>query len=159
MEGLYCRNLFQMRENEAAREGYYEDIEKQPSIISITSLAASIALNKFLSLFGVFGEEYFSRTQVEVKNEFMISDSPEIKSGCICQKRRGLGDSRKIIYTRDVRRRSTEKRLFTFSYGLILRAFGILIYRLSIKGKWGIYKRALLHTLPNSTFTRENQPI
>lgn len=80
-----------------AREGYYEDIEKQPSIISVTTLAASIATNKFLSLLGVFGEEYVSRTQVEVKNEFMISDSPEIKDSCICQKRRGLGDSRKIV--------------------------------------------------------------
>jgi hypothetical protein len=80
-----------------AREGYYEDIEKQPSIISLTTLAASIATNKFLSLLGVFGEEYVSRTQVEVKNEFMISDSPEIKDSCICRKRRGLGDSRKIV--------------------------------------------------------------
>jgi hypothetical protein len=80
-----------------AKEGYYENIEKQPSIISLTTLAASIAIDKLLSLLGVFGEEYYSRTQVEVRNEFMISDSPEIKESCICRKRRGLGDSRKIL--------------------------------------------------------------
>jgi hypothetical protein len=80
-----------------ADEGYYESVEKQPSIVSITTLAATIAVNKFLKLLNALGDEYSSRTQVEVNEEFMISDSPEIKAECICQKRRGLGESRNII--------------------------------------------------------------
>lgn len=81
-----------------ANEGYYEGVEKQPSIVSLTTLAASIAVNKFLSLINVFGDEYYSRTQVEVKEEFMVSDSPEIRADCICRKRRGLGDCRRIVF-------------------------------------------------------------
>lgn len=80
-----------------ANEGYYESLEKQPSIVSITTLAASIAVNKFLSLFDVFGDQYASRVQVEVREEFTVSDSPAIKADCICQMRRGLGDNRTII--------------------------------------------------------------
>lgn len=80
-----------------AAEGYCEGIDKQPSIISMTTLVASLAVNKFLSILGVFGEDYDTFSQIEVKNGFMISNSPEIKSGCICQKRRGIADKRKIF--------------------------------------------------------------
>src|SRR5208283_2731751 len=80
-----------------AAEGYCECIEKQPSIISMTTLVASLAVNKFLSILGVFGEDYDTLSQIEVKNGFMISNSSEIKSGCICQKRRGIADKRKIF--------------------------------------------------------------
>jgi hypothetical protein len=78
-------------------EGYYESLEKQPSIVTLTSLAASIAVNKFLSLLNVFGDQYASRVQVEVRDEFMVSDSPAIKADCICRKRRGLGNTRRIL--------------------------------------------------------------
>lgn|SRR5574341_1547593 len=80
-----------------AAEGYYEGVEKQPSIISMTTMAASIAVNKLLNLLGVFGIEYNSRTQIELKTGFMIDDTPAVKSNCVCQKRRGLANKRKII--------------------------------------------------------------
>jgi molybdopterin/thiamine biosynthesis adenylyltransferase len=80
-----------------ANEGYYQRIDKQPSIISLTTLAATIAVNKFLSINHVFGDEYSSRTQLEVKGEFMLADSPEIKPNCICQKRKGLAEDRQIM--------------------------------------------------------------
>lgn len=80
-----------------ANEGYYEGLEKQPSIVTITTIAASIAVNKFLSLFNVFGDQYASRVQIEVKEEFMVCDSPDTGADCICRKRKGLGDSRSII--------------------------------------------------------------
>lgn len=79
-----------------AKEGYYENIDKQPSIISMTTMAASMGVNKFLNLLGISGTEYESQTQIELKDEFMISSSPQIKDNCICQKRRGLADRRKV---------------------------------------------------------------
>jgi hypothetical protein len=79
-----------------AEEGYYQDVGKQPSIISLTTMAASMAVNKFLSLLGVFGNEYSSRTQIELQNGFMLDDSPPIKENCVCQKRRGVADKRRI---------------------------------------------------------------
>lgn len=80
-----------------AAEGYYQGVEKQPSIVSLTTLAASIGVNKLLSLVGIYGENANTRTQIELKDGFMIEESPEIKSDCVCMKRRGKGDSRKII--------------------------------------------------------------
>ncbi|HEV2119294.1 MAG TPA: ThiF family adenylyltransferase [Candidatus Bathyarchaeia archaeon] len=79
-------------------EGYYEPAEKQPSVISITSLAGSVGVNKFLALLGVFGDDYPTRTQIELKSEFMISDSPNIRQDCVCHARRGMGDSRRIAF-------------------------------------------------------------
>ena len=74
-----------------AEEGYYEEIGEQPSIISLTTLAASMAVNKLLAVLGVFGSEYSFRTQIELKAGFMISDTPEIRPGCICRKGTGSG--------------------------------------------------------------------
>lgn len=71
------------------KEGYYDGIEKQPSVISITTMAASMAVNKLLNLLGVFGDDYNSQTQIEWKDGFMIDYMPEIKKNCICQKNRG----------------------------------------------------------------------
>ena len=72
-----------------SKEGYYDGIEKQPSIISLTTMAASMGVNKLLSLIGAFGAEYNSRTQIELKEEFMIDDMPEIKDNCVCRKNMG----------------------------------------------------------------------
>jgi len=80
-----------------AKEGYYEDIEKQPSIVSLTTMASSMAVNKLLNLLGVFGENYSSRTQIEIKESFMIDDNPEIKSNCVCLTRKGRASEREII--------------------------------------------------------------
>ena len=73
-----------------ANEGYYDNVEKQPSVISLTTMAASLAVNKFLSVLGVMGTNYNSRTQIELKNGFMVDDNPEIKINCTCQKNRGM---------------------------------------------------------------------
>jgi len=78
-------------------EGYCQGVEKQPSIISLTTMAASLAVQKILEILGVFGDNYDTTTQIELKNGFMIGNSPEIKSGCICLKRRGIASERKII--------------------------------------------------------------
>lgn len=79
-----------------SKEGYYDNIEKQPSIISLTTLAASLGINKLLGLLGILGEQYGSRTQIDVKTGFMVEDTPTIDPNCICHKRRGKADSRKI---------------------------------------------------------------
>lgn len=79
------------------QEGYYQGVAKQPSIVSLTTIAASLGVNKLLSLLGAYGEDYSSKTQIELKNGFMIDESPPIKSECVCQKRRGKGDARTIV--------------------------------------------------------------
>ena len=80
-----------------AAEGYYQPVDKQPSVVSLTTLGASIGVTKVLNLLGGFGERYDTRTQIELKDWFMVSDSPEIKGNCVCLKRRGVGDNRKIL--------------------------------------------------------------
>lgn len=80
-----------------AKEGYYENIENQPSIISMTTMAASMAVNKLLNLLGVFGNDYNSLTQIELKDGFMIDTNPPIKDNCVCQKRRGMAEKRRIL--------------------------------------------------------------
>ena len=72
-----------------ANEGYYDGTEKQPSIISLTTMAASMAVTKLLSIVGVFGDQYNSRTQIELQNEYMVSDRPEIVTNCVCRKNLG----------------------------------------------------------------------
>ena len=90
-------SLPQEEKRKLSEEGYYQDIGKQPSVISLTTMAASIAVNKFLSLLGVFGNDYSSRTQIELQNGFMLDDTPPIKENCVCGKRRGIGDKRQIM--------------------------------------------------------------
>ena len=82
-------SLSDTEQEDLTKEGYYEGVEKQPSVISITTMAASMAINKLLNLLGVFGDDYNSRTQIEIKGSFMVDDMPEIKKNCICQKNRG----------------------------------------------------------------------
>jgi hypothetical protein len=81
-----------------AEEGYYEDIQKQPSVISMTTLAASVGVDKLLSLLGVFGTNYATRTQLELRDDFMLSDSPPIRDTCVCKERRGQGNTRQISH-------------------------------------------------------------
>lgn len=80
-----------------AKEGYYQDIRNQPSIVSMTTMAASMGVHKLLNLLGIFGKDYASRTQIELKTSFMNEDTPKIKETCVCQKRRGLGNKRTIL--------------------------------------------------------------
>lgn len=72
-----------------AKEGYYNEVDKQPSVISLTTMASTMGVNKLLNLIGTFGPEYNSRTQIELKTGFMIDDMPEIKENCVCRKNIG----------------------------------------------------------------------
>lgn len=72
-----------------ANEGYYDGTEKQPSIISLTTMAASMAVTKLLSIVGVFGDQYNSRTQIELQDEYMVNDRPGIVANCVCRKNLG----------------------------------------------------------------------
>lgn len=90
-------SLTEDEKKKLAKEGYYNDLSKQPSVISMTTMAASMAIHKLLSLLGVFGDQYNTLSQIEIKNGFVIDSTPEIKKNCICQKRRGKASSRRII--------------------------------------------------------------
>ena len=70
-------------------EGYYETPEKQPSVIPLTTLTACIAINKLFNLLGIYGEEYDTLTQIELKDNFMLNSLPKIKENCVCRKNRG----------------------------------------------------------------------
>lgn len=93
---ILLEKLDDKEKDKMIKEGYYQPIERQPSIIGLTTLAASLGVNKLLSLLGIFGKEYSSMTQIDLRNEFMINDSPAIKKDCGCIKRRGQDDSRQI---------------------------------------------------------------
>ncbi|MCE7736981.1 MAG: ThiF family adenylyltransferase [Candidatus Heimdallarchaeota archaeon] len=90
-------SLPQDEKQKLAEEGYYENIEKQPSVISLTTLAASLGVQKLLNLIGVFGDDYGTQTQIELVNGFMIDITPEKKHNCICHKRDGLAAKRRIV--------------------------------------------------------------
>ncbi len=94
---LLQESFLDTEKEKLAQEGYYEELEKQPSIISLTTLAASLGINKLLGLIGIFGVNYSSRTQIELINGFMIDDTPPIEAHCVCQKRKGKADSRRIF--------------------------------------------------------------
>ena len=83
-------SLSEEEKEQLAREGYYDVVEKQPSVIPLTTIAASLAVSKMLNLVGTFGIEYNTRTQIELKDGFMVSDTPKIKKDCVCQKSIGL---------------------------------------------------------------------
>lgn len=76
-------------------EGCRESPDKQPSIISLTSMAASLGVNKLLQM--LTDSTTDSRTEIELVNSIFNSDQPKIKQGCICQKRRGIAGLRKVI--------------------------------------------------------------
>lgn len=82
-------SLSDKEKQELAREGYHDGVEVQPSIISMTTMAASMAVNKLLCLLGTFGDAYNPRTQIELKDSFMVDDMPEIRNDCVCRKNRG----------------------------------------------------------------------
>lgn len=105
---LWCTNTLDGRQilleklddkekDKMIKDGYYQPIERQPSIIGLTTLAASLGVNKLLSLLGIYGEEYSSMTQIDLRNEFMINNSPAIKTSCVCINQRGQGDLRQIV--------------------------------------------------------------
>ncbi len=97
-KAILQESLSEDEKEKLEKEGYYEPTARQPSIISLTSLAATIGVNKFLSLLGVFGNDYPTRTQIELRSDFLISDSPKVREGCVCEKRRGVGDCRQIAF-------------------------------------------------------------
>lgn len=72
-----------------AEEGYYDGLDKQPSIISLTTMAATLAVNKFLALAGLLGGEYGTRTQMDIREGIVVDDSPAQRPHCICHAERG----------------------------------------------------------------------
>lgn len=86
---IILQESFSEKEKQSlAKEGYYDSITNQPSIISLTTRAASMGVDKLLCLIGVFGSDYHSRTQIEIKEGLMIEDTPKIKNQCICKKQK-----------------------------------------------------------------------
>lgn len=73
-----------------AREGYADGVEKQPSVVSLTTMAASMAVNQLLGMMGAFGDDHATRRQAEIKDGFALSDSPAAKDGCVCSTHRGV---------------------------------------------------------------------
>ena len=72
-----------------AAEGYYDGLEKQPSIVPLTTMAATMAATKFLGLLGVFNGGAGTRMQAELGTGIMVDDSPDFRPRCICRTERG----------------------------------------------------------------------
>ena len=72
-----------------AEEGYYHGLGEQPAIISLTTMAAAMAVNKLLALAGMFGPGYGTRTQMEISGAVVVDDSPDPLPGCVCHAERG----------------------------------------------------------------------
>lgn len=72
-----------------AAEGYYGGLEKQPSVVPLTTMAAAMAVTKFLGLLGAFNGDAGTRVQADLGAGIMIDDSPGPKHGCICRAERG----------------------------------------------------------------------
>ncbi len=84
------RESFTADEKKAlAAEGYYDGLEKQPSIVPLTTMAATMAVTKFLGLLGAFNGNAGTRTHAELGTGIMVDDSPSLKPGCICRAERG----------------------------------------------------------------------
>jgi len=90
-------SLSKEEKKELEKNGYYQDVEKQPSIIYMTTMAASMAIHKLLCLMGKFGNDYPTLSRIELNNCFMVSDTPAVKPDCICQKLRGLAGKRREV--------------------------------------------------------------
>lgn len=72
-----------------AAEGYYEGLEKQPSIVPLTTMAATMAATKFLGLLGAFNGDAGTRIQADIGTGIMVDDSPCFRPSCICRAERG----------------------------------------------------------------------
>ena len=72
-----------------SEEGYYDGLDKQPAIISLTTMAAALAVSKLLALVGLQGEEYGTRTQIDMRGAIMVDDCPAQRPRCICHAERG----------------------------------------------------------------------
>lgn len=122
-------SLSDMEKQEQTRDGYYHRIEEQPSVISMTTMAASIAVNKLLSLLGAFGPEYNSHTRIELKDGVVVDCVAEIKNSCVCQKDRGRS------YPETPKNRQSDTMSLGRGYGLLLAAVNRLGRLLRLKSK------------------------
>ena len=91
-------SLTKKEKSRLAQEGYYLPIETQPSVISMTTMAASMGINKLLGLLGTFGSQYASVTQIELKDGFMIEENPKVQENCVCHIRKGSAGKRRLIF-------------------------------------------------------------
>jgi len=78
------------------QEGYYQGVGKQPSIISLTTLGASLGVVKMLGLLGFLGCDYGTRTQIEFTDALYNEDSPASSPICVCKQRLGKAGNRRI---------------------------------------------------------------
>ena len=83
-------SLSEKERKHLAEKGYYSEVGEQPSVISLTTLAASMAVNKFLGMVGAFGDQSGTLVRIELKGGFMVNEEPEKNAGCRCRKHAGL---------------------------------------------------------------------
>lgn len=86
---LLAESLPEGERRKLEERGYYDGVEVQPSTIALTTLAASLGMNKFFEVMGFFGGGRESRTRIDVKNKVMKSNTAAVLAGCTCQKDRG----------------------------------------------------------------------
>jgi len=71
-------------------DGYYALDQSQPSVISLTSVAASMAVNRLFNLIGVYNTNYSAQQIFEVSIGMFNEPEIEINKNCRCQKNNPL---------------------------------------------------------------------
>ena len=66
-----------------AAAGYYAP-EAQPSLVTYTTWAACLAVDKLLSVLGLYGGRHASASYVDMTNALCRHRSPRIKPDCVC---------------------------------------------------------------------------
>lgn len=82
-------NAESLNESEKAiqeKDGYLSTVEEVPSVISLTTSVASMAVNRFLNIIGVLSGVYPVKMMFDFDKSLFYEPTVEIKSTCICQK-------------------------------------------------------------------------
>lgn len=93
---IYTESLPEKEKDSLMREGYVEDIDTPaPSVISLTTTLASLAVTHFIHLVTGFNPMMSDIDRINyfvMDSEIKVGNVGEVKPRCICSKNKGFGD-------------------------------------------------------------------
>ena len=87
-EGLSLEEIKKLGE-----DGYYSQIDKQPSVISLTTLVASMAVNRLFNILGIYNENYAVQQVFEVSTGMYTEPQIQRNEKCRCVKNNPFSNS------------------------------------------------------------------
>lgn len=96
---ITAESISQHKRQQLREEGYVEDVgTPTPSVVSVTTTLAGIAVTKFLQMMtdfmGKSGD--ISRLRYDIMDGTVRRGRTNIVAGCVCQKNKGYGDLRPL---------------------------------------------------------------